>query len=617
MTIASEITRIKTNIENAYAKAEEKGATMPELLNSENLATCIESVPKGGGTEITPVPEGYYKVRLYDYDGTILSEQNVKEGEDAIIPNVPEHPHLTFAGWNCTLTAINEHKFATAMYDTEDYTEYITIKIDSEESKNFTFGLIYLSEGIYTNTIDWGDGNSESFEFTYDATGVKTQGYSLNHTYSELGVYEVKVYSKSDTDQIGYITKVVYNTNTSPSGSSFKVSSFNNLIKYLPCPQNNYLYTLVDSPALELLAVPNNRDIDNQRSNGDAGILKHPLSLKHLVVVDGYAEMGTSSNYYNGSISICDDLIGQPKLYSKKIKELCVPKKMTSFNIYGHSIEVMYNRSFNNGTNQTNLKEVYIDRTFNSQCGISSDSLEKVEFIEGSERSTDLKLSSCPKLVDIINIPTSVTNISMAKCDSLKYLDLSNLTNVTTLSSAISDCSSLEVLKLPPNLEKITTNNCFSGNSSLREIIFPATLTTLRFYSLFSNCRNLEKVIFPENVVSDSTTYDTYGLFYYCINLKEVIMPENIKCGQNTFAECYGLKKVWMPASLDLSKATGYSSSIFSNLGGKTDFIIYTDATEKPEGWGAYWNYTSSSNKAPVYWGATKENYENGDPIPA
>lgn len=49
MTIASEITRIKTNIENAYAKAEEKGGTMPELRNSDGLSSCIESITVESG----------------------------------------------------------------------------------------------------------------------------------------------------------------------------------------------------------------------------------------------------------------------------------------------------------------------------------------------------------------------------------------------------------------------------------------------------------------------------------------------------------------------------------------------------------------------------------------
>ena len=48
MTVASEITRIKTNIENAYNSASEKGATLPDVQNSDNLATCISSITGGG-----------------------------------------------------------------------------------------------------------------------------------------------------------------------------------------------------------------------------------------------------------------------------------------------------------------------------------------------------------------------------------------------------------------------------------------------------------------------------------------------------------------------------------------------------------------------------------------
>lgn len=45
MTIASEITRINTNIANAYTACNNKGATMPATQNSANLATCVSSIP--------------------------------------------------------------------------------------------------------------------------------------------------------------------------------------------------------------------------------------------------------------------------------------------------------------------------------------------------------------------------------------------------------------------------------------------------------------------------------------------------------------------------------------------------------------------------------------------
>ena len=58
MTIASEITRINTNIAAAYTAANSKGATMPVAQNSANLATCINSISSG--------PSGYAELPSYE-----------------------------------------------------------------------------------------------------------------------------------------------------------------------------------------------------------------------------------------------------------------------------------------------------------------------------------------------------------------------------------------------------------------------------------------------------------------------------------------------------------------------------------------------------------------------
>lgn len=60
MSVISEIDRIKSNISSAYTKASEKGATMPAVLDSQNLPSTIESIQN-----ITPVPiniNGFYTV---------------------------------------------------------------------------------------------------------------------------------------------------------------------------------------------------------------------------------------------------------------------------------------------------------------------------------------------------------------------------------------------------------------------------------------------------------------------------------------------------------------------------------------------------------------------------
>ena len=52
MSIASELTKLETDITNAYSAIQTKGGTIPSNKNTENLSTAINSISGGGG--ITP-----------------------------------------------------------------------------------------------------------------------------------------------------------------------------------------------------------------------------------------------------------------------------------------------------------------------------------------------------------------------------------------------------------------------------------------------------------------------------------------------------------------------------------------------------------------------------------
>ena len=52
MTVSTELTRLKTSIANAYDALEAKGAIMPAIENSDNLANTVESIAGGGGAKI-------------------------------------------------------------------------------------------------------------------------------------------------------------------------------------------------------------------------------------------------------------------------------------------------------------------------------------------------------------------------------------------------------------------------------------------------------------------------------------------------------------------------------------------------------------------------------------
>ena len=67
MTIASEITRIKTNIESAYTALEAKGATIPSEKNSANLASTVNTITTGGGSS----GETNYLGRIVTEDGVL------------------------------------------------------------------------------------------------------------------------------------------------------------------------------------------------------------------------------------------------------------------------------------------------------------------------------------------------------------------------------------------------------------------------------------------------------------------------------------------------------------------------------------------------------------------
>ena len=55
MTIASEITKLNTNLTNAYTAVNAKGGTLPQAQNFDNLATAISSIPSGSSPTLITI----------------------------------------------------------------------------------------------------------------------------------------------------------------------------------------------------------------------------------------------------------------------------------------------------------------------------------------------------------------------------------------------------------------------------------------------------------------------------------------------------------------------------------------------------------------------------------
>ena len=84
MSVADQINRIKTNIASAYSAAEAKGATIPEVKNSENLSACVDSITAGGGGGSTQ-----FGLTAEQMLGTLDGEGNL---------TLPTLPSITFTG---------------------------------------------------------------------------------------------------------------------------------------------------------------------------------------------------------------------------------------------------------------------------------------------------------------------------------------------------------------------------------------------------------------------------------------------------------------------------------------------------------------------------------------
>ncbi len=156
MSITAEITRIKSNIANAYTKAEQRGATLPTVQNSENLAETIRNIPQTSDWQ--PEPD------WWDID-TIL--ENDTEDYPAKMIVLLSNGLDTM---NFTMNTTNKiAKIKTS--DGMEYTKTSTHTWDKIKDKECSLGyktryyIIYFSSEVST--------------FEYDMTSIPTNFSNL------------------------------------------------------------------------------------------------------------------------------------------------------------------------------------------------------------------------------------------------------------------------------------------------------------------------------------------------------------------------------------------------------------------------------------------------------
>jgi hypothetical protein len=142
-----------------------------------------------GGNAGGVVGNGEFRVRFFDFDGTILKTQMCNAGEAAEAPAIPDHERLVFQEWNNDFDNITANLDVGAIYTTKsgkcEFDVWVNSQTpligDANQLANTAWLGISLVDG--TVTVEWGDGETETLSTIGDTR--------LAHTYAAAGQYTI------------------------------------------------------------------------------------------------------------------------------------------------------------------------------------------------------------------------------------------------------------------------------------------------------------------------------------------------------------------------------------------------------------------------------------------
>lgn len=151
------------------------------------VAIGIEGTTDRTVIDTIEAPKPTYEVKFYDWDGTVISTQTVKEGDSAVLPENPTKEGYDFLGWDKSVANIRENTEFFADFEKKQYTVvFVNWENQQIEIKKFNHGDPLVAPE--TETI-------EGYTFTgWDCdNAIVTQDMVVTAQY-EANEYTIKFY---------------------------------------------------------------------------------------------------------------------------------------------------------------------------------------------------------------------------------------------------------------------------------------------------------------------------------------------------------------------------------------------------------------------------------------
>ncbi len=229
--------------------------------------------------------------------------------------------------------------------------------------------------------------------------------------------------------------------------------------------------------------------------------------------------------------------------------------------------------------------------TISVNCPISTIAFEgctKLKTVNFGTKATSIgakAFKGCTSLVNLTlsDTTTSIGSSAFENCSNLERINMSD--NVATIAdAAFKNCEKLMLINdfciLPSKLTAIGKEAFY--NTNLASVTIPERCETIGAFA-FKSCDSLQVVN------SYAETYEN-NCFQDCEMLNEVNFNGRITyMGANAFRNCRALRKIYIPLSLDIIKATLATDSPFFDC--DPSLKIYVEAWESnTDGFSGWWN---------------------------